>query len=628
MGNAVYRRERSAVSAEIGARTPSRSVLRPGVPPPPDYYRNNLLRVLDHVFHYHADLLSAAEMEFVVAVRKAGRDAQRLYARLIARKGPHIRYDRLNYREIDDCSRALDELTQAGLVESNGEAPTDTLLKLFTHRELATLFESSGSTKTALIEGIINGHSREALRARLRHQSAWLRIVHTDCLDLVQLLFFGGSTLGGAHGGLTVFVLEDLGAARFENYTVSRDYRLFDTREALCRYRWLRELTELCRQTDEHPGLAGAVAAALCRVAPPATRWERRLCDRAFNRLGRWFERRGYDREALDCFARSGTHPARERRVRILCRLGRRAAARTLLDEIAQAPQSVEEKDFAERFGKKSPGQTPPTTTVSVHLLDEKMRCAEAVSIDSGTGLAHSATSTAAGPDRGNAHSNEANEGASDIAQHEQHRFVRANTARSGSTDKIEQLALRWLTASDGEGWHLENQLPLGLAGLAFWDLVFASVPGAFLNPYQAGPLDLFWEDFTEQRREELTRLTTDLQDPGHFRDVLRSNLAKKHGVVNHLVSWRHWDGYLLDRVLATVPHHILYPLVCHVIENLRKTRAGFPDLLVLYGTGDYEFVEVKGPTDRLQPAQRAWFDYFREHGCRARVLKFKAVHG
>ena len=95
-------------------------------------------------------------------------------------------------------------------------------------------------------------------------------------------------------------------------------------------------------------------------------------------------------------------------------------------------------------------------------------------------------------------------------------------------------------------------------------------------------------------------------------------------------MSWRHLDAYRLGRILETVPHGVLYPLVCHVIDNLRMARTGFPDLLILYGIDDYEFVEVKGPNDQLQPAQRIWFKYFREKSCNARILKFnlQAVSG
>ena len=73
------------------------------------------------------------------------------------------------------------------------------------------------------------------------------------------------------------------------------------------------------------------------------------------------------------------------------------------------------------------------------------------------------------------------------------------------------------------------------------------------------------------------------------------------------------------------MPHAQLLRLVCHVIHNLPSRRTGFPDLLILYGTSTYEFVEVKGPTDQLQPTQRMWFKYLLDHQYRARVLKFRA---
>lgn len=189
---------------------------------------------------------------------------------------------------------------------------------------------------------------------------------------------------------------------------------------------------------------------------------------------------------------------------------------------------------------------------------------------------------------------------------------------------RVESRALDWFEASGGEGWHLENHLPLGLAGLAFWDVVFAAVDGAFLNPYQAGPLDLFWEDFAVQRRAALAQAKSALAEPRRFARTLTATLEAKAGIVNRLVSWRHLDAHRLRRILETVPHSVLFPLACHVIDNPRMARTGFPDLLVLYGTEDYEFVEVKGPRDQLQPAQRIWFEYFLANNCNARILKFK----
>ncbi len=536
-------------------------MLMPGVPPPPDYYRNNLLRVLEHVRDRHADLLTPQEAGFVTGILSASRDAQRLYARLVSRRAGEIRLDKLAYREIGDLDAAIDELAGAALVELGSDAPVERLLGLFTKGELAALFDVHAPTKQALLEAILVRYGRRTVRDRLGELSDWLCLTGRGCLELVQLIFFGGPALGGARGDLTTFVLEDLGTARFEHYTLSRDRRLFQEPGDLRRYLALGDLSALSHCVAEHPGLAGAVLVAIARFTGHPSRLERRMLDRTLNRLGHWFERTGSLDDALACYGRSSSHPARERRVRILARLGKEDAARALLDEIATDPHSADELDFATRFGKRRVGEAPPVTVVPMEAPD----CAS-----------------------------------------------------------IERHALHRLEASGGEGWHLENHLPLGLAGLAFWDVVFAPVDGVFLNPWQPGPLDLFWDDFATQRRAALTAAKAVLEDPRHFALTLRKTLDTKAGIVNRLVSWRHLDAYRLERILETIPHAVLYPLACHVIDNLRLARKGFPDLLVLYGTDRYEFVEVKGPNDRLQPAQRVWFRYFRENHCNARIVKFK----
>ncbi|MYE85357.1 MAG: VRR-NUC domain-containing protein, partial [Gammaproteobacteria bacterium] len=126
-------------------------------------------------------------------------------------------------------------------------------------------------------------------------------------------------------------------------------------------------------------------------------------------------------------------------------------------------------------------------------------------------------------------------------------------------------------------------------------------------------------------RAEAIAAQKRTLATPALFAETLRGTLRRKTGVANRLVSWRHMDGTVLERLLETVPHEVLLGLACRVIDNPGATRTGFPDLLVLYGARDYEFVEVKGPTDSLQPAQRQWFNYLESNGFKARVLKFKA---
>ena len=541
----------------MSSAAPPAPSLRPGEPPPPDYYRDNLLRLARFVMAEHADLLMPEDGRCLSAILKAGKPAQRLFARLITRKGPLLRLDRINYSEVDDLAQALHALTDAGLVQMNPEARARELLTMLTRAELRSRFEAAQGTKPDLIETIIERHAESCIRAKVMALTPWLRVACWPSLKLAQLLYFGDG-----HRDLSVLVLEDLGWRRYEDYALSPDHRLFRDRDEIDRYLRARLLNDASHNLDELPGMAQPLSKALAERTAPPSRLEEKILNRAHNRLGRWFERAGEWQAALGCYAASTAHPARERRVRILRRIGDEQAAQTLLCTIAHAPVCAEEADFAVRFGQRRKRCAPKTTTKAL-----------------GT----------------------------------------------AGVDRIERHAMALFAAEGGEAWHLENHLPRGLAGLAFWEVVFAPVAGVFLNPYQDAPLDLHWPDFAATRAEAIAAQKERLAVPAQFAETLRSTLQRKTGIANRLVSWRHLDSTLIERLLETVPHEVLFGLACRVIDNPGATRTGFPDLLVLYGARDYEFVEVKGPTDSLQPAQRQWFNFLESNGFKARVLKFKA---
>lgn len=541
----------------MSSAAPPAPALRPGEPPPPDYYRNNLLRLARFVMAEHSDLLRPEDERCLSAILEAGKSAQRLFARLITRKGPLLRLDRINYSEVGDPAAALEALADAGLVQLNPEAPAVELLALLTRAELGSRFKVADGPKPDVMETILERLPEPCIRAAVMAQSPWLAVACWPSLKLAQLLFFGDN-----HRDLSVLVLEDLGWRRYEDYALSPQQRLFRDRGEVDRYLRARLLSEATRGLDQLPGMAQPLSKALAECPVLPSRLEEKTLNRARIRLGRWFERAGEWQSALGCYAASPVHPARERQVRILARIGDEKAARRLLRSIAKAPQCAEEADFAARFGQRRKRSTPKTTTKALGPV-------------------------AASP--------------------------------------IERHAMALLAAEGGEAWHLENHLPRGLAGLAFWDVVFAPVAGAFLNPYQDAPLDLHWDDFAVARAEAIAEQKKTLSNPAQFAETLRGTLRGKTGIANRLVSWRHMDGALLERLLETVPHEVLFGLACRIIDNPGATRTGFPDLLVLYGTRDYDFVEVKGPTDSLQPAQRQWFNYFESNGFKARVLKFKA---
>ncbi len=293
------------------------------------------------------------------------------------------------------------------------------------------------------------------------------------------------------------------------------------------------------------------------------SRVEQRTRDRLLNDLGRWHERRGELDQARACYLESTSHPARERLSRLLHRLGDHEGVATLLAAMRADPWAPEEQDFAGRFPGRRRSRPP---MVSVCRL-------------------HAATPPA-----------------------------------------IEQHALTLLTAGGGQGWHLENLLPLGLAGLLFWDEVFAPVAGAFSHPLQPAPRDLFWPDFARVRQGLLSRRRDELARPGAVGQRLRAVSRCKRGITNALVHWQALTPSLIETLLDNVPHEALMRLADYTIGNLHRCRNGFPDLLVVYGPGAWELVEVKGPNDQLQPAQRVWLATLEALSLPARVLKFKSA--
>lgn len=536
-------------------------LLKPRQPPPLDYYAGNVRYLLGEVARRSAELLDDDEAALVAAFQGASVAAQRLFARLLTRRGVWLREDSLKYPEVGDAGTALGELTVLGLIERLAPLPADALLRLLTKAELRALFPALGAaplrsaSKPEWIRFCIGRYPDEAIRRRVAPVHPWIGIAAQHAFDVCQVLFFGS---GG--GDLSTFVTQDLGLMRYERYALNARTRPFANREDLDRYLLCRRLSSWSKSLDDCPDLAPAVVALL--TPQGRTRAEQRVRDRVLNRVGRWHERRGEMPAALASYAASTSHPARERRARILHKAGDEAAAAAVLTAMRRQPWCPAEEDFASRFpGRRRRGE-PPITTL---------------------------------------------------------------TLQGSVPARIEQHALALLTGNGGSGWHVENLLPLGLAGLAFWEEIFAPVAGMFSHPFQLGPQDLFWPDFARTRRAQLQAKLECLRRPGGFAAQARRTLAEKHGVTNHLVHWGVLHGGMLDCVLRNVPERRLVDLAAYVIENLERARSGFPDLLVVYGPGAWEVVEVKGPTDQLQGAQRVWLRELAAMEIPARVLRFRA---
>ena len=74
--------------------------------PAPLYYLANFRVLIDHAQRTYADLLSEVESQFILTFDSLSLPAQCLYVRLLTRRGPLVRADKLRYVEIPDVASA------------------------------------------------------------------------------------------------------------------------------------------------------------------------------------------------------------------------------------------------------------------------------------------------------------------------------------------------------------------------------------------------------------------------------------------------------------------------------------------------------------------------------------------
>ncbi|RLU00214.1 VRR-NUC domain-containing protein [Ketobacter sp.] len=551
----------------------------PEKPPelPIGYHVENLTTLLHGVMAQYADLLTADEHALVQQFDTLNHSAKSLFYRLLTRQGTLLRQDKLNYGDVPDLEATLLELEQAGLCRRNPPAAVPELLHLLTRPELICSFSPTGHSKLKkpeLVQRILEQQPEEDLRRHIQTRFPYVEARYQEAFTTFLVCFFGNS-----HQDLTEFVISELGHVRYESYSLCRDTRYFQTREQIehqILYAQTRQQLEdkTCLQDadrllalaqglpapDQHPHLQRRYQSTLIPIA------------RQLERLQQW-------QPALGLFRLCDRHPSLERQARILKKLGQLEASLALCQQIRQHSQHPEALEFVDRFlpqlhkalGQPSPPRPTPTWP-ETHL--------------NLTRPADTLTSETPG-------------------------------------EAVEWLAAAALSDQHHQCCYVENTLFNGLFGLLFWDIVFAAVPGAFINPFQRGPLDLHSEDFYPRRQPQiearLQQLTTQ-----QWQDTMRQHFAAKAGIANPFVFWEALSPELLERALQRIPPHHLHAVFRRMLQHPGLYRNGFPDLIrfaVDHQTHpSYELIEIKGPGDKLQANQIRWLNAFVEAGIPASV--------
>ena len=535
---------------------------------PTGYYLDNFHYLIKFVLSHYADLLNDSETDFCRRFDDLNLCQQRLYVRLISRKGPYFRSDKLHYDEIEDIHHALYQLIERGFVACNHVESSEPWLHLATRPEVLSHFtvDNRGSRKAELCNEVAQCYNVGDIQSSLPFDL--LQPTHEATLRVFRLLFFGN-----LHQDLTEFVLRDLGISPYESYVLDATGRYFDQRAIVDAVLEAYQLQDLAYAAIEQPDLSLADFAEtyLLNLEAEDDQLMRRY-SKILNRVARQLERESSETLALKLYQKSHLTPARERTTRLLATTGQPAHALNLCQQITLAPQTEAEFEFAVNFGAR---------LTRKHGLPAN-------------GLP---------------------------GKHEDLYSVENICLAKVEHQRVEVTVANRLAETGGVALHVENGLLPGLFGLCFWDIIFAPVKGVFFNRFQRGPVDLFTDQFSMTRRSQIQQRLLDLDDTSLLEQRIQNVYRKKSGITNHFVIWGTLSPELISLSLDRIAPAHLRLIFLRLLRDLKANRSGFPDLAVFPSTGGYEMVEVKGPGDTLQANQKRWLRFFYDNGIPARVV-------
>lgn len=531
---------------------------------PPKYYLDYFSYLLDFIQQWSGHCLGEDDLGFIKTFSSLSEDAKCLMVRMANRKGEYFRLDKLSYEEIGNLPEASEELVEADFASL--DPPEDHLLfalftkseldRLYPHRELQSKYKDD-----ILLELAEEGTTDEYLT--LKSQYTILHFLRQDKIEYFKLLFFGHY-----HGMMTEFVIRDIGNVKLENLDKHEFTPWFDSREEslavfeLSRWNHTLKKAMLVLLPEEILDLILPVNWSNYLNYPKS----RKIGDKVMLNLGEYFEKTGHLEDALSYFSLARRHPARERRIRILERMGHADDARELAEVACSHPYNASEKLFMLDFLAKESRRTYRSTTVKIKSSPEIV-------------VIHD-------PDT-----------------------------------RVEALALQYYKDQGYEGLHSENHLWRGLFGLLFWEELFDHTQFTFHHPLQRMPSDLYHESFFLNREKLLKKKIFSFQSRSKLMQHLEGTYFQKKDISNPLVSWHESLLPSLENCVKLLPLSGLKNVVLEIAKNVKDNSSGFPDLFI-WTDSDYHFYEIKSPNDHLSPQQLFWIDFFTENKIRADILR------
>ncbi|KAM9064338.1 fanconi-associated nuclease 1 [Sarcophilus harrisii] len=640
------------------------------------YYLRNFLMVLKAVFENEDDLklFDEQDKEIITKFLKLSASGQKLYVRLFQRKQVWIKTNKIDYGEIgQDLSPAIEELKQVGFLQTESELQDlSEVLELLSAPELKTLAKifhltNPNGQKQQLLDTFFKLAKQRSVFSLGKTQPGIGAVILKRAKDLVGqsvrisngpravfsriLLLFSltdsveeeDAACGGQSQLFTVLMV-NLGRMTFPSYTINRKTPIFQDKEDLIRYasaahmlndisttmvngNW-KEANELCKCAKEdwnklknHPSLryhedlplflrCFTVGWIYTRIFSRAVEILQRLhmYEEAVEELknllsqkiyclesrGRWWDRLALNlhqhlkriEQAIQCITEGLLDPH--------VRTGHRFSLYQRAMRLKDSPSC---KKFSHLFHKM-----PIITIKDVnHVTIKGKMCPQ-------SGMGKSV-------------------------------FLMQETETEGDECtpttvmcSVEELALAYYRQNGfDQGIHGEGSTFITLYSLLLWDIIFMDgIPDVFRNSYQAFPLDLYTDNFYENRRDAIESRLQMIREasPETLKVWIANVWNAQQGKVASGVNWDRFSSLQQAQDLVSCFGGPFLSGVCRLLAiDLRHHRGGLPDLVVWNTSNNYfKLVEVKGPNDRLSHKQMIWLDELQQLGAQVEVCHVVAV--
>ncbi|MEQ8904332.1 VRR-NUC domain-containing protein [Ekhidna sp.] len=527
---------------------------------PEKYYLDYFNYVLEFVERQYDHILDQPEHLFYQTFRDLSEPAQCLYLRFHNRRGDYFRLSKISYAEIPDVHEAKEELLHHGFIRVNESAEVNQF-RLFTKQELISIYDFLRPSQKK--EEILTELTE--VDVPVLHESEEIaQVLKNEEVDFIKLLFFGHRG-----GRMTDFVVRDVGNVKIEKLDETKFKPWFQSREEALSVMHISQLRRMIYEIQE----AGLPLEDYLEEMP----WETWLsyprsaksAEKLLLKIAYYFEQIQQPEQALHYYSFTDKSPSKERRARLLDKLGQKEEAISIANQMAENPANASELTFANDFLKRKGIRINRSMT-------ERLKNAPQISISRPTG-------------------------------------------------KVEDAVLDYFIENGWDGMHSENFLWRGLFGLAFWSIIFDENHGSFHHPLQRQPSDLNDTVFFESRQELLNDQLNKLKTRKQFINHIKSIHDEKYGIANRFVYWHESLLSTLEMMIEKLPLKGLKKVLLEMSKIMKENSAGFPDLF-LWQKDDYQFYEVKSPNDQLSAQQLFWLDFLSSSKIKVEVLRVNYV--